>query len=355
VATHPDVVISAIAARSKKKAEDQIKKYKLLHARAYGSYDDLLSDPEIEAVYIPLPNGLHYEWTIKAVKAGKHVLVEKPIAGNASQTQELQQASYDTGKVVLEAFHWRLHPAAHAVRALIESGDYGAVQEVKARMTVPAGAIGKDDIRFQYSLAGGSCMDITYVFSATSYFAVSDLTKAKVEVLEAKPRINARDPNVDDAMHATYTLTEPNGHKVVCQVEPSLSEPWLWGIIPRIWDMPYVRVVLEKATINFPNFPGPWLGHEITVTDNKTGKVVKKLSQYKDGPQWGARGEKWWTTYRYQLEAFVEGVRAVQGGKTVQEVDKGLEGVPWVPLAESVAEIGIIDKVYEKAGLPLRT
>ena len=165
VSTHPGVVISGIAARDKARAEKQIKQYKLQHARAYDSYDDLLADPEIEAIYNPLPNGLHSEWTIKALRAGKHVLVEKPIASNAEQVREIRRVSQETGKLVLEAFHWRLHPAAHLVKSLVESGNYGEVEEVKARFIVPAGVIGKNDIRFNSSLAGGSSMDMIYVLS----------------------------------------------------------------------------------------------------------------------------------------------------------------------------------------------
>ncbi|TKA77995.1 hypothetical protein B0A55_03839 [Friedmanniomyces simplex] len=356
VSTHPDVVISGIAARSKTKAEAQIKQYKLQHARAYVSYDDLLADPEIEAVYIPLPNGLHAEWTLKALRAGKHVLVEKPIASNAEQVREIKRVSDETGKVVLEAFHWRLHPAAHLVKSLVDSGDYGAVQEVRTRMALPAGTMGKDDIRFQYGLAGGSCMDMIYVYSATSYFAAPSLRDVKVEVQSAVPRVNARDGKIDEAMTTDYTITSPsanNGQPVHCHAETDLAVPWLWGIIPPLWEGTITATVeLEKATIVFPNFPGPWLSHTITVTDRATGKVTKH-SAYSDGPQWVRRGQRWWTTYRYQLEAFVDRVRAVQGGKSLAETEE-MEGLPWVGLEESEAVMTIVDKVYEKAGLGVR-
>ncbi|KAK4926977.1 hypothetical protein LTR49_006134 [Elasticomyces elasticus] len=348
VSTHPDIVISGIAARSKAKAEAQIKRSKLLHARAYATYEDLLADPEIEAVYIPLPNGLHAEWTVKSLRAGKHVLVEKPIASNAEQVREIKRVSEETGKVVLEAFHWRFHPAAHLVKSLVENGEYGDVEEVRARMPIPAHFLSKDDIRFQYALAGGSCMDLIYVFSGTSYFAVPTLQDAKIEIISAQPRVNARDSKIDEAMTVDYTITAPGKTPVRCHTEADLAVPWLWGfIIPFSKRDNVIVIELQKATIQFPNFPAPWLSSNITVTSKTTGEVTKHTA-YKDGPQWGTRGEEWWTTYRYQLEAFVDKVRAVQSGSSVPE------GSPWVGMEESEAVMGIVDAVYEKAGLGVR-
>ncbi|CAJ2513559.1 Uu.00g016780.m01.CDS01 [Anthostomella pinea] len=353
VSTHPDVIIVGIAARSKSKAEAQIKQYSLTSARAYSSYDDLLSDPTIEAVYVPLPNGLHAEWAIKALQAGKHVLLEKPIASNAQQVRDIRRVSEETGEVALEAFHWRLYPAAHLVKSLVDSGEYGKATEVKAKWELPAGLFAKDDIRFHYDLAGGSCMDLMYVFSATSYYATPtpNLKDAEVEVLEAKARPNKTDPRIDDAMSATYVLRS-DSHSTLCKIEADLAAPWLWGLVPKFWTlMPSLSIEMEQATILFPGFAGPWSGHAITVTDKATGKVTKH-SQYVDGAQWGQRGARFWTTYRYQLEAFVDKVRAVQAGADVRRL--GEMSGPWVSLDESEAVVGIVEKVYEKAGIPLR-
>lgn len=128
VDTHPDVLLVGIAARDQKKAEAQIKKYKRgAECRAYASYDELLDDASIDAVYIPLPNGLHYEWAIKVMKKGKHVLIEKPITSRAEQVRELKRTSEETGKVALEAYHWRFHPATHYVKELCDCGNYGDI------------------------------------------------------------------------------------------------------------------------------------------------------------------------------------------------------------------------------------
>ena len=95
-------------------------------ARAYGSYEELLDDPDIEAVYNPLPNELHVPWTIKALEAGKHVLCEKPIALNANEARQLIDARQQSGRLVAEAFMVRLHPQWRRARELVATGAIGA-------------------------------------------------------------------------------------------------------------------------------------------------------------------------------------------------------------------------------------
>ncbi|EMC94626.1 hypothetical protein BAUCODRAFT_149758 [Baudoinia panamericana UAMH 10762] len=351
VSTHPDATIAGVAARSRAKAEAQIARYKLKDAKGYGSYDELLAVPNIDAVYIPLPNGLHCEWTCKAMRAGKHVLCEKPLASNAEQVREIMKVSQQTGKVVLEAFHWRLYPAAHVLKDIVESGRYGKVREVRAHLGLPAWVIGKDDIRFNYDLAGGASMDMLYVFSTSSYYAAPSLRGAEVEVLEAKPRKNGKDARIDDAMEATYTV-RTGEHAVVCHVRADLGAPPLYGFIPKIWAAgDGVGIDLEKATISYGSYAAPYAGHAITITDKATGNI-EKLTAFTDGPQWKKRGQPWWTTYRYQLEAFVDRVRAVQGGAALQDL-AAVEG-PWISLEESEAVMELVDKVYTKAGMPKR-
>ena len=98
--------------------------------RAFGSYEALLADPEIDAVYIPLPNHRHAEWTVAAARAGKHVLCEKPLALTAAQAQEMVDACRDAGVLLLEAFMYRHHPSWIAARELVESGRIGRLQAV---------------------------------------------------------------------------------------------------------------------------------------------------------------------------------------------------------------------------------
>ncbi|KAI1618439.1 hypothetical protein EDD36DRAFT_31613 [Exophiala viscosa] len=360
VSTQSSTIITGIAARDRKRAQAQIDTYKPYlpgNCKAYDSYDALLSDPDIDAVYIPLPNGLHHQWALSALEKGKHVLVEKPLASNAQQARDIRDIASRTGKTALEAFHWRFHPMAHTVKSILQSGKYGAIRSVDARFFVPAGVLKKDDIRFQYSLAGGSSMDLTYVFSAASFFAVRDFTDPNVEftVDSAVPRLNAKDRLVDEAMQATITFKE-SGRDVKATVHADLAQPRLFGLIPRLWTLtPNVTIQTDSAEILFTNFVGPWVGGSITITpltrDASTGQITKRgkattQKVFTGGDQWdreenGGNAQPWWTTYRYQLEAFV---RQIKGG---------YEG-PWVSLDESVKVMEIIDAVYEKAGLPIR-
>ena len=116
--------IVAIASRESAKARDAAEK--LAIARAYGSYEELLADSEIEAIYNPLPNEMHVPWTIKALEAGKHVLCEKPIALDASEARQVIAARDKAGKLVGEAFMVRLHPQWRRARELVALGAIGA-------------------------------------------------------------------------------------------------------------------------------------------------------------------------------------------------------------------------------------
>ena len=98
--------------------------------RAYGTYEELLADPEIDAVYVPLPNHLHRPWVIAAARAGKHVLCEKPLAMTAADAQEMVDACREAGVVLMEAFMYRLHPSWVAVRDLVASGRIGELRAV---------------------------------------------------------------------------------------------------------------------------------------------------------------------------------------------------------------------------------
>src|SRR5437879_5789170 len=105
-----DAVVSAVAARDPLRAKEYAAKHKI--PKVADGYAELLADPEIDAIYNPLPNGLHGRWTIAALEAGKHVLCEKPFTANADEARQVAEVAQLTGLVVMEAFHYRYHPVA---------------------------------------------------------------------------------------------------------------------------------------------------------------------------------------------------------------------------------------------------
>jgi predicted dehydrogenase len=154
-ASLPDVTVAAVAARDKARAEA----FALRHGipAAYGSYDDLLADPDIDAVYNPLPNSLHGPWTRNAIAAGKHVLCEKPFAANAEEAARVAAAASDSGLVVMEAMHYRYHPLVQRLHDLVTGGSFGPVRHIQCWTSFVIEDPG--DIRYDYDLAGGALMD----------------------------------------------------------------------------------------------------------------------------------------------------------------------------------------------------
>ena len=126
--------------------------------RAHGGYEALLDDPDLDAVYIPLPNSLHREWTIRAAERGKHVLCEKPLATTAAECREMQAAAEANGVKLMEAFMYRFHPRTEQVVELVRGGTVGALRMIRSaftfRLTRP------DNIRLQPDLGGGALMDV---------------------------------------------------------------------------------------------------------------------------------------------------------------------------------------------------
>lgn len=156
-----------IASRDIAKAKGKCEAYGI--PRAYGSYEELLADPDIEAVYIPLPNHLHMPWTIAAAQAGKHVLCEKPLALDAAEAQRMVDACRDAGVHLAEAFMYRHHPRMARVKEIIASGEIGEVRGIHGVFTYNgAGATG--DIRHVAEWGGGGIYDVgCYPLSAARY------------------------------------------------------------------------------------------------------------------------------------------------------------------------------------------
>lgn len=146
----------AVASRSQDQANAYASIWKI--PKAYGSYEDMLADPEIDVVYNSLPNGLHALWTVKALQAGKHVLCEKPLAVTLEEVDAIQQAAQKAGRVVQEAFMYRHHPQTLKVKELVERGVIGQLQLVRGAFTYFL--THEADVRLDHTLVGGSIWDV---------------------------------------------------------------------------------------------------------------------------------------------------------------------------------------------------
>lgn len=152
----PNLTIDAIASRDLAKAKAAAAQFGI--ARAYGSYEELLADPGIEAIYIPVPNHMHVEWAERAADAGKHVLVEKPLAMNAEEAKRLVAARDRSGRIIVEGFMVRYAPTWVEIRKLIQSGRIGDVHAVQAHATYAN--LDPQNIRNKPETGGGGLMDL---------------------------------------------------------------------------------------------------------------------------------------------------------------------------------------------------
>jgi predicted dehydrogenase len=299
----PEARIVAVAARQPERARAFAAKHAI--PTVHASYEALCADPEIDAVYNPLPNSLHCEWTIRALRAGKHVLCEKPIAANAAEAERMAGAAAESGRVLAEAFHYRYHPLAARLREILDSGEIGAVGHVEVAFCIPFLVAG--DIRYNLALAGGATMDVgSYTVNVARFLAA-----AEPEVLSAEARLSS--PQVDRWMRAELRFPDGSTGRVTHSLLSSTllkASAEVRGDRGRLW-------VLNPIA--------PQFYHRLTV-ETAAGRRVEKV-----------RGD---ATYVGQLRAFV---RAVRG-----EAPMATDG------ADGVRNMRVIDAIYDRAGLKRR-
>jgi D-xylose 1-dehydrogenase (NADP+, D-xylono-1,5-lactone-forming) len=163
------VEIVAVASRDAGRADAYAREKGI--ERSYGSYEELLEDPDIEAVYIPLPNGMHIPWTMRSLEAGKHVLCEKPLSRRADDVVRAFDLADSAGLVLSEGFMWRHHPQTKRLGELLQEGTIGRLRVVRASFSFElASRHGPDDTRFDPELDGGALMDVgCYCISAIRF------------------------------------------------------------------------------------------------------------------------------------------------------------------------------------------
>jgi predicted dehydrogenase len=299
-----DVEVTAIAARDAARATAFARRHGI--PRVLASYAALVEDPDIDAVYVPLPNGLHCEWTIRALEAGKHVLCEKPIASNAAEAARMAEAAERAGRVLMEAFHWRYHPLAARMIQVASDGTLGKVQRIETNMCVPLPLPG--NIRYDYALGGGATMD-------TGCYAVSMmrwLAGAEPAVVSAEAKLSS--PKVDRFMSAEVTFADGRTGRIRC----SMFSAVLLDIS--------ARVVGDRGEMRVLNPVAPHVMTHRIVVRTPEGRRVERVP--------GA------STYEHQLRAFADAV--LRGGPVLTSARDG------------VANMRVIDRMYEAAGLPLR-
>ncbi len=295
----------AVAARDHARAE----KFAAKHAipRVLDDYAALIDDPDIDAVYNPLPNGLHAEWTSRALGAGKHVLCEKPLTANAAEAEYVAARAAGTGLVVMEAFHYRYHPVAERMRQIAQSGELGELRRIETSMCIPLPL--PKDIRYRYDLAGGAVMDVG------CYAIHMNRLVAGAEPRVVSARAKTVKPNVDRWVRAELRYSDGLNGTMTC----ALLSTTLLKI--------GVKVTGDLGTLTVFNPTGPQMGYRMTV---RTGGSKRRVRVE------GARKP----TYTYQLEAFANAV--LHGGPVL------------TPPSDSIANMRVVDAIYEAAGLPVR-
>jgi predicted dehydrogenase len=294
----PGVEVAAVAARDRLRADSFAAKHGI--PVVHESYEALIADSSIDAVYNPLPNARHAEWTLRALEAGKHVLCEKPLASNESEARSVAEAADKHGLVVMEAFHYRYHPLADRMVSIV--GELGEIKHIETWLCFPLPRF--SDIRYSLPLSGGALMDAgCYAVHLARLLGGGEPTVRAARAL-------LRSPGVDRAMSAS--LEFPSG--AIGRVNASLWSSQLLRIS--------ARVVGSRGQMRVFNFIAPQAFHRLSYTVDGVTKRERVAGE---------------ATYTYQLRAFKSAVETGEGNLT--------------PPSDSIANMAVIDEIYRKAGL----
>src|SRR5712691_2353971 len=295
--------IAAIASRTPEKAQTVAAQLGI--PKAYGSYEDLLADPDIDAIYNPLPNSLHVSWTLRAIAAGKHVLCEKPFASNADEAAQVAAAASASGLVVMEAMHYRYHPLTRRLTELV--AELGPVRHLQCWTSFAI--LDPGDIRYDYDLGGGALMD------------------GGCYALDCLRLVGGEEPSVTGAL-ADLVAPDPRGAVADRSTAVRLAFPggatgWFESSFTMDGEFRAdVHVICRDGQVRLENFI---FAHKGRLVATRDGTVVADEQGGGD------------STYVGQLRAFAT---AIAGGAPVP-----------TSAAHAVGTMRLIDDAYRAAGL----
>ena len=298
-----DITLAVVGARDLDRAQQAANDWNV--ERAVGSYEQVIESDDIDAVYIATPNALHRKWAIDALRSGKHVLCEKPLASNATEAREMVAVAEETGLILMEAFHWRYHPLVAQIQALLDAGVIGDVEGADAAFDLADGRIPMADIRWDYSIAGGSLMDLgcypvqwlRWLLGQTPEVVTASAV-CPVEKVDGRIDAELRWPD-GRAATLSSSMIEPDGRNDI-----RLS---IYG---------------SDGTMIVKNPLAPQMGSSITVERDRTNEVYEVETS---------------ASYFHQLVAFREAVRT--GVSPVTSGD------------DSIQTMDVVDAIYVAAGI----
>jgi predicted dehydrogenase len=296
------VHVAAVAARDPRRARSFASKYSV--PRVFEDYEQLLMDPHIDAVYIALPAALHARWMVKAIKAGKHVLCEKPFTSNAEAAQRVFEAADQSNVVVMEAYHSAYHPLQAQLRKVLAAGELGKVISARAVFCIPL--LSKKAIQWNADLGGGGLLDVGYY----PVRQLRDLFGEPTEIIAARAW---QSHGVDRRLDASLRFTEGVRGEVLTAI---MSRRLLASRLD-------IRGDAGRLRVTWPYHPQSGARMWIRTSRGKRSVSVNRRS-----------------SYVFQLEAFRE---AVESGAP-----------PRTGAHEAVAQLTAIDRLYAAAGMQPR-
>lgn len=320
----------------------------------------MLDDPEIDAIYIPLPNSFHFEWAVRSIRAGKHVFLEKPSVSNSIEAEALfrmPELAQPDAPVLLEAFHTRFYPSWQLFQSLVRSAD---IEHIHTKSMIPWWGTSKDDIFFDYNLSGGTMMSMgTYNFAVVR--ALFDAEP--VECLECETHTYPEEAHKNCDIDFKAKFRFPNGGTAE-------AESTLHG--PTIWRPSHVTVIQREVAVKDASLPadqtktvkreltlyGILFGivwHRIDIKDTyiirSKDKVIKTWTEAQSRKAYTFQeaggefadlpGEAYWMSYRHMLEQFINKI-------------KGRPTQTWISREDSIGQMKMLDMAYKKSGLGIR-